>query len=186
MGFGGTMRSSSTAPSCSLAKTTYKMPARPGAHWGRSKAWTCGTGSRTRRESGSANDKLACKRAILQATVKASGRARVAGRPSRVRDDQKCVLIAIDADFLDIENMAGGFTLAPQFFAGARPEMRLARRDRGVDRLLVHMRDHQHRAGLCVRHDSRDQSCRIEFRQESKALLSILGISRAHFPSATR
>src|SRR3546814_17350996 len=84
-----------------------------------------------------------------------------------MHDEQQRVLIAIDAHFGHIEPVARRLALAPQRPARSRPEMRLTGGARPLDRLGVHMRDHQQRARIRTDDDRGDETRGIEARPET-------------------
>src|SRR3546814_918912 len=91
-----------------------------------------------------------------------------------MHDEQQRVLIAIDAHFGHIEPVARRLALAPQRPARSRPEMRLTGGARPLDRLGVHMRDHQQRARIRIDDDRGDETRGIEARQETVGAVPLL------------
>src|SRR5437899_3225594 len=61
-----------------------------------------------------------------------------------------------------MENVAARLALLPQLVARAAVEMDLARPQRLVERLAIHVREHQHRAGRGVLHDRGDEAALVE------------------------
>ena len=58
--------------------------------------------------------------------------------------DEQSVTVAVEGDVLDGLDMSAGFSLHPEFLAGAAPEMGLAGGDGGFERGAVHPGHHQH------------------------------------------
>src|SRR5215217_7582177 len=81
------------------------------------------------------------------AVVEARALAGVAGRASRLHERQDRVVIAVEAELLQLLDVPGGLALVPQLLARARPEPHLARRPRALERLVVHVREREHLAG---------------------------------------
>src|SRR5439155_11481558 len=61
-----------------------------------------------------------------------------------------------------MENVAARLALLPQLVARAAVEMDLARPQRLVERLAIHVREHQHRAGRGVLRDRGDEAALVE------------------------
>src|SRR6185436_5214258 len=68
-----------------------------------------------------------------------------------------------------LERVARRFAFAPQRLTRARPEVHFARFARAAKRFLVHPREHQQRAGLCVLHDARHEPTLVVRRNEHVA-----------------
>jgi hypothetical protein len=64
--------------------------------------------------------------------------------------------------------------------------MDVARRDRPVDRFLVHVCDHEHVAGPRIDRHGRHQSITVETRSENRALLDIAQVGGGHGLSGRR
>ena len=75
-----------------------------------------------------------------------------AGRPDAQQDR---VAVAVVADLVDGERVAGRLALVPELLARAAPEPRLAGLARAAQRLLVHPGEHQHAAVVGVLDDRR-------------------------------
>src|SRR5215471_7450049 len=84
------------------------------------------------------------------------------------------VLIAINAYLGDTHNVTGGLAFLPKRLTRAAVEPSLASGDRSLQRLRIHARDHQHRAGLQVGDDTGDEAAGVEFRREGLPLLDLL------------
>ena len=72
--------------------------------------------------------------------------------------DQEDVAVAVDRDRLDVLNVPRGSPFVPVGLARARIKMRLAGRDRPLDRSRVHPSHHQDLGGLDVLHNRRDEA----------------------------
>src|SRR4029453_2786028 len=72
-------------------------------------------------------------------------------------DEQDRVAVAVEADLAHALDMSGGFALAPELFARARPVVRFARRGRAFERFAVHPAEHQHALRGGVLRDGRNQ-----------------------------
>src|SRR5262249_44399690 len=86
----------------------------------------------------------------------------VTGHALLVDLDQERVAVAVGVDGLDVLDVAGSLALPPGLAARARPEVRDARRQGGVDGRAVHPGDHQELAGVVLLHDRRQQALRVE------------------------
>lgn len=85
--------------------------------------------------------------------------------------EPKRVLIAVGADLNDAKGVSARLALAPEFPARARPKMSLTSVYRPGKGLFVHIGEHQDFAGFCRRHDSWQQTVRIEGRCEGISFL---------------
>ena len=84
------------------------------------------------------------------------------------------VLVAVDARLDDGLDLAARRALAPELAARARPVPGLAGRKRPRQRLGVHVRDHQHLAGVGVGRDRGDEAVRAEAGGEHEPFLELL------------
>src|SRR6185503_12906848 len=82
-------------------------------------------------------------------------RARVTGRPRRRHPEQDRVAVAIVAQLLHCERVAGRLALPPQPTTRAAPEPGLVRLAREPLGFLVHPGEHQHASRRTVLHDRR-------------------------------
>ena len=85
--------------------------------------------------------------------------------PARADAQQERVAVAVVAQLLDRERVAGRLALVPELLARAAPEPRLARLARQPLRLVVHPREHQHAARLRVL----DDRARVEAQAASRS-----------------
>ena len=98
--------------------------------------------------------------------------------PRGLRGDQQGVVVAVERDVDDVERVAGGFAFFPQTLLAAAEEHRAPARQRLFERFAIHVRQHEHGAGVGVLHDGGHQAiafgeidaCDIE-RQCSQAHL---------------
>ena len=86
-------------------------------------------------------------------TIEARTAASVAGGACLAHLEEHRVLVAIDADFVDMLFVAGRVALAPERLARARPVDRAAGVDGELQRLCIHPRQHQHFAGIVLLRD---------------------------------
>lgn len=89
----------------------------------------------------------------------------MAGRASRIDQEQQRIGVTIHAQFDHAHDIAGSRTFVPQFAATATPEVRLARLDSQVERVGVHPGYHQHAISLRVLDDSSDQAMIVPFER---------------------
>ena len=89
--------------------------------------------------------------------------------------DPHRVLVAVDAHLHDALAVTRGFTFAPEALARAAEVAGFAARDGLLQRLRVHMGDHQHVAGLRIGHHAGDESLGVEFGREGKTFLDLFG-----------
>src|SRR5262245_22123151 len=85
------------------------------------------------------------------------------------------VLVAVDAHLDDALAVTRGFAFAPEALPRAAEVAGLASRDGLLQRLGVHVGDHQHVAGLRIRDDAGDEPIGIEFGREGAAFLDLFG-----------
>src|ERR1700674_1246143 len=83
------------------------------------------------------------------------------------------VLIAVDQEVDNLEAVAGRRAFLPQLLARARPEPGGALLDGAGERLLVHVREHEHGAVGGVGDDARNQAAFVEARREAHAVLKV-------------
>lgn len=76
---------------------------------------------------------------------------------------QQGVAIAIDADFLNALDVAGGAALVPQFLAAAAPKVGLVRFQGKLQCLLVHPGNHEDFVAEVVLENGRNQPFLIKF-----------------------
>ena len=86
----------------------------------------------------------------------------MAGRARGVDLDEKRVGIAVEPQVHQMQDVSAGLSLPPEPIAGAAVEVDLAATQGCVDRLAVHVGEHQHRPRRGVLNDGRDQAARIE------------------------
>ncbi len=90
-------------------------------------------------------------------------------RPVLLDLDPDRVLVAIDPHLDDALGVAGAFALPPQRLARAREIPGLAGLDGALERLGVHVRDHQQFAGPGVGGDAGDEAVGVELRRQHEA-----------------
>ncbi len=81
----------------------------------------------------------------------------MAGGASRVNQDEQGVAVAVNADFLDVLDVAGGGAFVPDFLAAAAPEVGFAGFLGEAQGFGVHPGDHEDFAGGVVLDNGRYQ-----------------------------
>src|SRR6266849_4870326 len=76
--------------------------------------------------------------------------------------DQKRVGIAIQPEVDQVQDVAAGISLPPETIAGAAVEVDLAGAQGRLDRLAIHVGEHEHGSRGRVLHDGRDQAAVVE------------------------
>src|SRR5688572_2190985 len=89
--------------------------------------------------------------------------------------DPDRVLVAVDAHRDHALTIAGGFALAPEALARAAVVPGLAAVDGAAQRLLIHVRDHEHLAGASVGRPGAHKPVGVERRGECEALFDLVG-----------
>src|SRR5581483_5840181 len=79
-------------------------------------------------------------------------------RSTRLRGDQERIAITVGTNALELEDMAGGLAFFPQSLLAAAEEHDASARERFPQRVLIHIAEHQHRAGAGVLDDRRQQA----------------------------
>src|SRR6266508_5307618 len=101
---------------------------------------------------------------ILEPQKKAAFASGVARDASQLLDDhENGVVVAIEADFLDLLDVSGLLALAPQPVSRARPVMHLARLGGEVEGFAVHPGERQHLAAVAVLRDRRHEAVGLPF-----------------------
>ncbi len=77
--------------------------------------------------------------------------------------DEERVLVAVIENVLDALYVSGGFSLLPEFAAGAAPEPGEPGLNRSPQRFGVHVGNHQDLVVLPVLNHGRDQALFVEF-----------------------
>src|SRR5579863_2671419 len=88
-------------------------------------------------------------------------------------DDER-VGVAIDKDAPDALTVARGLALLPQLLAASRKEPRPSCLERALQRLFVHVANHQDVSRRRLLHDRRDEPVRVETDRDT-ALVKIAG-----------
>src|SRR5262245_32094644 len=102
----------------------------------------------------------------LDLAIEARFASGVAGRADLLDADPDRVLVAIHAHLDHALGLTRGLTLSPQRPARAAVVPGLPALDRSAQRLVVHMRDHQHLAARSVSCNAGQESRRVEFGLE--------------------
>ena len=84
----------------------------------------------------------------------------MAGRPRLLHFHQQRILITVDKNGPDLLRMPRGLPFSPEFFSGSAPEMGLAGLQALLERLQVHIGDHQHFFVFMILDDGRNQIAR--------------------------
>src|SRR3954452_5548210 len=113
----------------------------------------------------------------LDLAVEAGPAAGVTRRADLLDAEPDRILIAIGADLDHALGLTRGLTFSPQGIARAAEVPGLAGRDGLAQRLVIHVRDHQHVAGGKFGRDDRDEPGRIESRKEGETFLGFKGVS---------
>ena len=97
----------------------------------------------------------------------------MAGRPPCICDQQQCILIAINPDLTNPKNIARSLTLFPKSTAGTRMKMCLPTCYGSIERLLVHVSEHQDRVVACINDNCSQQTIRTELWRKYAAILPL-------------
>src|SRR3954467_9040580 len=113
----------------------------------------------------------------LDLAVEAGPAAGVTRRADLLDTEPDRILIAIGADLDHALGLTRGLTFSPQGLARAAEVPGLAGRDGLAQRLVVHVRDHQHVAGGDVGRDDGHEPGRVELGKEGETFLGFMGVS---------
>ena len=89
--------------------------------------------------------------------------------------DPDRILIAIQAHLDHALGLTRRLTFSPQRVARPAEVPGVAARDRLAQRLVIHVRDHQHVAGGGIGRDTGHEPGRVEFRLEGQPLFAVVG-----------
>src|SRR5262249_10083090 len=109
----------------------------------------------------------------LDLAVEAGLSPGVAGRADLLDTDPDRVLVAVGAHLGHALGLTRRLTLSPQRITRAAEVPGLSGRNRFAQRLVVHVRDHQHLAGGSVSGDAGHKAGRVEFGAEGKPLFAV-------------
>src|SRR5262245_29804830 len=108
--------------------------------------------------------------------VEAGAPAGMAGPRPRLLDlDPDRVLIAVDAHLHHALHVAGALALAPERPPRAAEVPGLPGRDGPLERLRIHVRDHEHLARARVGRHAGDETVGVEFGREGEAFFDLFG-----------
>ena len=90
--------------------------------------------------------------------AKATGRAAVTGWARRIHFDEQGIVVAVHPDADDVEEVAGALTLGPETLFGAAEVGHAFGAQRFLQRLGVHVAEHEHLQRGGVLHDGRHKT----------------------------
>jgi hypothetical protein len=100
----------------------------------------------------------------LQSGLKAAFCASVAGGADRIDEQEQGVAVAVNTNFADMLDVAGGSAFVPQFLAAAAPEVGFASFLSKFEGCGVHPGDHEDLLGGMMLQDGRYQPPIIKFQ----------------------
>ena len=106
--------------------------------------------------------------------VEARPPASVTGGAGLLDPDPDRVLIAIQAHLDHALGLTGRLTFSPQRIARTAEVPGLAARDRLAQRLVIHVRDHQHVAGGSIGRDTGHEPGHVEFGLELQPFFAVM------------